>query len=98
MSFYTNGIDIDSGEREAAQAVIYERAAREQTYSSDQIKSSENKEEHESEEVDVAKKEQKGPVIICVDTSGSMQGTPENIAKTVTFALSKIAYPAFIFC
>lgn len=59
-----------------------------------------------SEEVDVAKKDQKGPVIICVDTSGSMQReflvensvserserrTPENIAKTVTFALSKIA-------
>lgn len=39
----------------------------------------------------MAKKDQKGPVIICVDTSGSMSGTPENIAKTVTFALSKIA-------
>ncbi|MBR1614821.1 MAG: VWA domain-containing protein, partial [Treponema sp.] len=26
-----------------------------------------------------------------MDTSGSMHGTPENIAKTVTFALSKIA-------
>jgi len=51
----------------------------------------EDKEEHENEEVEVAKKDQKGPVIICVDTSGSMQGTPENIAKTVTFALSKIA-------
>ena len=51
----------------------------------------EDKEEHESEEVEVAKKEQKGPVIICVDISGSMHGTPENIAKTVTFALSKIA-------
>ena len=51
----------------------------------------EDKEEHESEEVEVTKKDQKGPVIICVDTSGSMQGTPENIAKTVTFALSKIA-------
>lgn len=51
----------------------------------------EYKEEHESEEVEVAKKDQKGPVIICVDTSGSMSGTPENIAKTVTFALSKIA-------
>lgn len=49
------------------------------------------KEEHKTEEVDVAKKDQKGPVIICVDTSGSMGGTPENIAKTVTFALSKIA-------
>lgn len=33
--------------------------------------------------------EQKGPVIICVDTSGSMNGTPERVAKTITFALAK---------
>lgn len=37
------------------------------------------------------KEENKGPIIICVDTSGSMQGTPEQIAKTVCFALTKIA-------
>lgn len=49
------------------------------------------KERAEQEEVSVEKKEPKGPIIVCVDTSGSMQGTPENIAKTVTFALSKIA-------
>lgn len=49
------------------------------------------KERMEQEEVSVEKKEPKGPIIVCVDTSGSMQGTPENIAKTVTFALSKIA-------
>ena len=44
-----------------------------------------------TEEVEVAKKEteQKGPVIICVDTSGSMGGTPERVAKTITFALAK---------
>ncbi len=47
--------------------------------------------ESTQEEVSIEKKEPKGPIIICVDTSGSMQGTPENIAKTVTFALSKIA-------
>lgn len=45
----------------------------------------------EQEELSVEKKEPKGPIIICVDTSGSMHGTPENIAKTVTFALAKIA-------
>lgn len=49
------------------------------------------KEESTQEEVPIEKKEPKGPIIICVDTSGSMHGTPENIAKTVTFALSKIA-------
>ena len=32
-----------------------------------------------------------GPIIICVDTSGSMSGTPEQIAKAATLALSKIA-------
>lgn len=51
------------------------------------------KTETEREEVSISKEkeEPKGPIIICVDTSGSMQGTPENIAKTVTFALAKIA-------
>lgn len=47
--------------------------------------------EEEKEETTIEKKEPKGPIIICVDTSGSMHGTPENIAKTITFALSKIA-------
>lgn len=49
------------------------------------------REESTQEEVSIEKKEPKGPIIICVDTSGSMQGTPENIAKTITFALAKIA-------
>ena len=47
--------------------------------------------ERSTEEVEVLvkEKEQKGPVIICVDTSGSMSGTPERVAKTITFALAK---------
>jgi uncharacterized protein with von Willebrand factor type A (vWA) domain len=36
-------------------------------------------------------KEYKGPFIICLDTSGSMYGTPEIIAKMICFALLKIA-------
>lgn len=40
---------------------------------------------------EVSKEETKGPILICVDTSGSMHGTPENIAKTATFALAKAA-------
>lgn len=51
----------------------------------------EERNEIQTEEISKEKEEQKGPVIICVDTSGSMSGTPENIAKTITFALSKIA-------
>ncbi len=56
-----------------------------------QIQEESSVESKEKEEVEIEKKEKKGPVIICVDTSGSMNGTPENIAKTITFALSKIA-------
>lgn len=46
---------------------------------------------HEAtEEVEVGETvEKKGPMIICVDTSGSMQGTPERVAKTVAFALAQ---------
>jgi uncharacterized protein with von Willebrand factor type A (vWA) domain len=38
-----------------------------------------------------AKQLDKGPFIICVDTSGSMHGTPELVAKTLCFAILKIA-------
>jgi uncharacterized protein with von Willebrand factor type A (vWA) domain len=37
------------------------------------------------------KEAEKGPIIICVDTSGSMEGTPEKVAKTLSFALLKTA-------
>lgn len=37
------------------------------------------------------KESEKGPFIICVDTSGSMQGLPETIAKTICLAILKIA-------
>ena len=37
------------------------------------------------------KEDGKGPIIICVDTSGSMHGTPEQVAKTICFALTRIA-------
>lgn len=51
----------------------------------------EYKKTHEEiEDVEVGKTlEHKGPMIICVDTSGSMQGTPERVAKTVAFALAQ---------
>ncbi len=37
------------------------------------------------------KEDANGPFIICVDTSGSMHGTPETVAKTICFAILKIA-------
>ena len=38
--------------------------------------------------VEVEEKEKLGPMIICVDTSGSMQGSPETIAKAVTLFMA----------
>ena len=43
------------------------------------------------EEREVEEKEKKGPIIICVDTSGSMSGLPENIAKACALTLSSQA-------
>jgi len=51
--------------------------------------------QYQDEEVEekrlIDKEQGKGPFIICVDTSGSMHGTPETIAKTLCFAILKIA-------
>jgi uncharacterized protein with von Willebrand factor type A (vWA) domain len=49
------------------------------------------KEEEFQEMRQKEKEEEKGPFIICVDTSGSMHGTPEKVAKTLCFAILKIA-------
>ena len=38
--------------------------------------------------IDVDIDEQLGPIIICVDTSGSMSGTPESIAKAITLFMA----------
>lgn len=47
----------------------------------------------EQEEVLVGETiEHKGPMIICVDTSGSMTGTPERVAKTIAFALAQKSF------
>ena len=34
---------------------------------------------------------ERGPIIACVDTSGSMTGRPERVAKAITLALTRIA-------
>ncbi len=40
---------------------------------------------------EVPEGETKGPIIICVDTSGSMHGVPERVAKTLCFAILRVA-------
>lgn len=45
-------------------------------------------EETRTETVRKTEEDQSGPIIICVDTSGSMHGTPEYIAKAVTLHIS----------
>jgi uncharacterized protein with von Willebrand factor type A (vWA) domain len=56
-----------------------------------QAKELSHKEEEFENKRQKAKENKKGPIIICVDTSGSMHGTPEQVAKTLSFALLKIA-------
>lgn len=76
----------------AAQKLFQLKFAQKQLLSFDYQNYAENEKEIiEQEEVSIEKQEPKGPIIICVDTSGSMHGAPERIAKTVTFALAKIA-------
>ncbi len=48
-------------------------------------------EENIQKTVSVVDDEKMGPIIICVDTSGSMSGAPENIAKALTLSLSSRA-------
>ncbi|QHX35815.1 two-component regulator system yiem receptor component protein [Spiroplasma sp. TIUS-1] len=35
--------------------------------------------------------DKKGPIVLCIDTSASMQGSPEQIAKSLALAITKIA-------
>lgn len=44
-----------------------------------------------SETYQKVKKKEKGPFIVCVDTSGSMEGEPERIAKVLCFGILKMA-------
>lgn len=37
------------------------------------------------------KKQERGPIIVCLDTSGSMQGAPETVAKAVTLEAVRVA-------
>ncbi|MEO0404254.1 MAG: hypothetical protein AAF193_05240, partial [Bacteroidota bacterium] len=40
---------------------------------------------------ELQRRKEKGPFIVCVDTSGSMEGTPEYIAKVLCFGILKMA-------
>jgi uncharacterized protein with von Willebrand factor type A (vWA) domain len=35
---------------------------------------------------------ERGPIIVCLDTSGSMQGTPETVAKALTLEAMRVAH------
>ena len=53
---------------------------------------SQRKEETYEEEREIEIRDKKGPIIVCVDTSGSMEGLPENIAKAITLHMASIAH------
>lgn len=44
-----------------------------------------------TEEQSIEIEDEKGPIVICVDTSGSMHGSPETIAKAITLFISSEA-------
>jgi uncharacterized protein with von Willebrand factor type A (vWA) domain len=44
----------------------------------------------ETEEV-TKRKQDRGPIVACLDTSGSMRGVPELVAKAITFELMRLA-------
>lgn len=44
-----------------------------------------------AQKVQVARARQKGPMIVCMDTSGSMQGQPERIAHSLVIKLLQVA-------
>ena len=50
---------------------------------------------HETEYVETdevtKRKLDRGPIVACLDTSGSMQGIPETVAKAITFELMRLA-------
>ncbi|EIO4561444.1 VWA domain-containing protein [Vibrio parahaemolyticus] len=48
--------------------------------------------EYVSEKQGHRKNKNRGPMVICLDTSGSMQGLPENIAKATVLECMKVAH------
>lgn len=49
-------------------------------------------EEWVEEEQVVRKKLERGPIIVCLDTSGSMNGVPETVAKAITLEAMRLAH------
>lgn len=49
-------------------------------------------EEWVEEEQVVRKKLERGPIIVCLDTSGSMHGIPETVAKAITLEAMRLAH------
>lgn len=49
-------------------------------------------EEWVEEEQVVRKKLERGPIIVCLDTSGSMHGVPEMVAKAITLEAMRLAH------
>ncbi|MCC6251365.1 MAG: VWA domain-containing protein [Bacteroidia bacterium] len=77
---------------ESMQFVFYKKYAEKKLQTFEyQAKMLSYREEEYQDKRQKEKEEAKGPFIICVDTSGSMHGTPEIVAKTLCFAILKIA-------
>ncbi|GAB4346984.1 MAG: ATPase RavA stimulator ViaA [Flammeovirgaceae bacterium] len=77
---------------ENLQSIFFKKFAEKKLYTFQyQAKMLSYREEKFQDKRQKAKEDSKGPFIICVDTSGSMHGTPEVVAKTLCLAILKIA-------
>jgi len=77
---------------EATELLFYKKFAEKKLQTFEyQAKILSEEEREEKKKRQKEKEDKKGPFIICVDTSGSMHGFPETVAKTLCFALLKMA-------
>jgi uncharacterized protein with von Willebrand factor type A (vWA) domain len=84
--------EVASLSDETTQLLFYKKFAEKKLQTFEyQAKTLSYREEEFQNKRQKSKEYAKGPFIICVDTSGSMHGTPETVAKTLCFAILKIA-------
>jgi len=76
---------------ETAELLFYKKFAEKKLLTFDYQSKMQSFKEDEIRSRQKEEKDKKGPFIICVDTSASMHGIPEAVAKTLCFAILKIA-------
>ncbi len=76
--------------KDEALSLLFDKKFVEKTLMSFALKGTQREQQEREIEIleEMKEKEKLGPIILCVDTSGSMSGTPETIAKAVALSIS----------